>query len=83
MGACCSLILYLILISYAGYKASVLEGRKSVDIVQAVLENHYDSDSIFSEKEGLNIAFAVFNPFDPQSLDPSYGRIRFQSFEFG
>ena len=80
MGACCSFLLFLILISYAGYKVSVLEGKKSVDIVQAVLEDHFDSDFVYSAEEGLNFALAVFNPFDLttlQSLDPSYGRIRF------
>ena len=65
MGALCSIVLTIVLIMYAGYKISVLEGKMSIDIVQAVKENHFDDSHIFSAEQGLNIAFAVFSPFDP------------------
>ena len=81
MGALCSILLTVILIVYAGYKISILEGKKSVDIVQAVQENYFDDTHVFSNKQGLNIAVAVLNPFNPHSsqlpIDPSYGRIVF------
>ena len=41
-GALCSLLLTLILLFYTGYKISILEGKKDIDIVQAVKENHFD-----------------------------------------
>ena len=33
MGSICTIALLIILISYAGYKVSVMQGKKSVDIV--------------------------------------------------
>ena len=80
MGALFSLLLVVNVLIFAGYKIYILEGKKSIDIVQAVLEDHFDSDFVYSAEEGFNFALAVFNPFDLttlQSLDPSFGRIRF------
>ena len=47
LGAFCSFLLVIILIIYAGYKVSILEGKKNVDIIQAVKENHFDNDYVF------------------------------------
>ena len=65
MGALCSILLTLILIVFAGYKVSILEGKKSIDIVQAIQENYFDDTHVFSNKQGFNIAVAVLNPFSP------------------
>ena len=64
MGALCSILLTVIMTVYAGYKISILEGKKSIDIVQAVQENFFDDTHVFSNKQGLNIAVAVFDPFN-------------------
>ena len=67
------------ILSYACYKFYVLEAKKSIDILQAVSENHFDDENIFSGKQGLNFAVAVYNAFIPAShshIDPSYGRIK-------
>ena len=80
MGTFCSFILLVCLIAYAGYKASVLERKKSVDILTAVIEDYYDDSYVFGAAQGLNIAVFVVNPFDLttfQALDPTYGRVRF------
>ena len=80
MGALCSILLTVILIMYAGYKISILEGKMSIDIVQAVQENYFNDTHVFSHEQGLNIAVGVFDPFDPRfqkPIDPSYGRIAF------
>ena len=80
MGAVCSILLALTLIMYSGYKLSILEGRKSIDIVQAVKENHFDANSVFSAKQGLNIAVAVTDSVDTNDwgpIDPSYGSLVF------
>ena len=50
LGAICSLLLVIILVVYAGYKISVLEGKRSIDIVQAVIENHFDDTHVFSNQ---------------------------------
>ena len=47
------------MLTYAGYKLYILEGKKSIDIVQAVKENHFESFSIFAAEQGLNVAVAV------------------------
>ena len=56
------------MIIFTGYKISVLQGKKSIDIVQAVLENHFDDSYVFSADQGLKIAVAVFNPTIPDTL---------------
>ena len=87
MGAACTILLAVILITYGGYKASILEGRKSVDILSAVQEDHYDEEFVFSGEQGFNVAVAVVDPFaSPDQLeqvDPSYGRIVFSTLEWG
>ena len=85
MGACCSIFALILLVAYGGYKFSIMEGKKSVDLVQAEIENHYDHTVVFGEENGLNIAIAVANPFDPTTnkpIDPAYGRIRFRKREW-
>ena len=79
-GALCRLLLLLVMIAYTGYKTSILSGKKSIDIMQAVKENHFDDTHVFSAKQGLNTAVGVYQTNDPSThwpLDPSYGRIRF------
>ena len=68
MGSFCSILLVAILIAYTGYKISILEGKKSIDILQAVKENYFDASYVFGAEQGLNIAVAVFNPLLPSSL---------------
>ena len=48
VGALCSLLLFGVMIVYAGYKISILKGKKSIDIIQAVKENHYDESHVFT-----------------------------------
>ena len=50
IGAVCSILLTILLITYAGYKVSVLEGKKSIDIIQAVVENHFDDTYKFTHE---------------------------------
>ena len=80
MGTFCSIFLLILMIIFTGYKISVLQGKKSIDIVQAVKEKHFDASYVFGADQGFNIAVAVFNPMIPstfQPIDPAYGRIRF------
>ena len=79
IGAICSIVLTITILSYAGYKWSILIEKKSVDIVQAVIENKYDDSYVFRGDDGLNFAVSVLNPQDPDALkpiDPSYGRVK-------
>ena len=86
LGALCSIATLILLIVYAGYKFSIMEGKKSVDIVQTVTENYFDGQYVFDVDQGLDIAIGVLNPFDPNSQkipDPSLGRLRFQKIKWG
>ena len=47
LGSICSLALTMILLFYTVYKSIILEGRKSIDIVQAVKEDHFDDSHVF------------------------------------
>ena len=50
IGALCSIIFVITLLSYAGYKIWILEGRKNVNILQAVKEDHFADTYTFSSK---------------------------------
>ena len=86
MGAISSLFVISLLLVYTYYKFTIMDRKKDVDILSAVRENHFGLDHVFGNDQGLNIAVAVFQPFDPSTLmqlDHSYGRIRFQKFFWG
>ena len=80
MGTVNSFLLLIVLIVYSYYKFDIMLGKKDVDILSAVKENYFKPDYTFGSKQGLNIAVAVFDPFDPSNykqLDWSYGQVRF------
>ena len=52
-GAVCSILLTILMLAYTGYKISILTGKKDIDIVQAVKENHFDYSHIFGAAQGL------------------------------
>ena len=81
MGSFCSILLLVVLFAYAGYKASILEGKKKVDIVQAVQENYFDDSYVFGAEQGLNIAVALTFVNKFHHIDPSYGRIVFRRLQ--
>ena len=64
IGALCSIMLIIILLGYTAYKVSILEGKKRVDVIQAVQENYFDDEYVFSGEQGLNIAAGVYNPLN-------------------
>ena len=82
MGAACSILLFIFLLSYTGYKISVLEERKAVDVLQSVAENYFEESDSFGADQGLQVAFAVYDrslsKSTIQNIDPSYGRIQFE-----
>ena len=74
------------MLAYAGYKVSILQEKKSIDIVQAVVENHFDASYVFDSDQGLNFAVGVLDPFDLATLkhlDPTFGRIRVRKQDWG
>ena len=47
MGAFCSIMLYILLISYTGYKMDIMFNRKNEDVTSALHEDYYDESYIF------------------------------------
>ena len=84
IGAICSILLFVVVLAYTVYKISVLEGKTSIDILQAVKENHFDDSYVFGSKQGLNVAIAVTSLADPSPklVDPTYGRIKFTKLQY-
>ena len=62
MGAFLSVALFVILAMYTGYKISIIEGKRSIDVVSAIKENHFDDSHVFGADQGLNVAVAVLDP---------------------
>ena len=82
MGAACSILLFIFLLAYTGYKISVLEGREAVNVLQSVAEDYFEEGDSFGADQGLQIAFEVYDRSglkSEQNIDPSYGRIQFVS----
>ena len=80
MGAFFTIMLGVILLGFTYYKYDIMQTRKDVDILSAIKTDHFGPDYKFGFEQGLNVAVAVFNPFDPSSfqhLDHTYGRVRF------
>lgn len=74
LGALCTVFLQVVLIAYTGYKVSILDAKKDVDILQAVKEDYFDNQYKFGAEQGLQVAIAVGNESNPgQVLDPAYG----------
>lgn len=86
MGTVSSFLLFVMIVAYTYYKCDIMLAKKDVDIISAVKQNYFNTDYKFSSKQGLNIAIAAFNPFDPSDyrhLDRSYGYIRFKKYNWG
>ena len=63
-----SFLLLIFLIVYTYYKFDIMLEKKDVDILSAVLEDHFQADYQFKSNHGLNVAVAVSDPFDPSSF---------------
>ena len=80
MGTVSSFLLFVILVIYTYFKCGIMVDKKAVNILSAVKQDYFEPEYTFGSKQGLNIAVAVFDPFDPSGyrrLDRSYGHVRF------
>ena len=86
MGALSTFLLFVMLSAYTYYKCDIMLNKKDVEIISVVKQNYFKTDYKFSNKQGLNIAVAALDPFEPsqyKQLDHSYGLIRFRKFQWG
>ena len=79
MGATCTILVFIVTLIYGGYRASILHMRSDVEVQASIQKDYYDDSYTFGADQGLNLAVAVFNGFDPSTfiMDPSYGKIEF------
>ena len=86
MGCFCTFIWVCIILVYAAQKIDVLAGKKGVKVLATVKDLHFEEKQEFNYKDnGLNIAVA-FTGFDNErtwSLDPRYGELVVNAYEWG
>ena len=78
MGAICSIMLLLIVISYTYQKVDILINKKDVAILSSLYDSYFDSSDQFSSEQGFNLAVAL-----QKDLDPSIARFIFRRYEWG
>ena len=85
MGSFCSVLLTIIMITYASQKMDVLTTRKDVDVHATIHDNHWTDDKVFSAKNGFRvaIAFTTYSSEEKWELDPTYASLRFNSYSWG
>ena len=71
--------------AYSYIKLDVLLNMKDTLLRSAVSDMHHDDDFVFSSANGLNfaVAFTAYDSEPEPILDESYGRLVFNSYEWG
>ena len=85
MGSLCSLLMFIVVLAYGYQKFDVWNTKKDIDIQYSTVDSYFTDDDVFDFKEGLNFAMA-FTAYDTETepiLDPSIGRIVFNSYSWG
>ena len=85
MGTICTAIWVCIILFFAINKFDILIGRKATNILSATREMHFSSKDEFDSKQGLSIAvgFTAYDNEQTWSLDPSYGELVINTYEWG
>ena len=84
-GLICSALVLIVICTYAFLKMDVLMHNKDKDVRSVIHDQHFDRDFVFSSKNGLNLAVA-FTAYDNERewiLEPAYGDLLIQSYEWG
>ena len=79
MGSLCSIMLTILILSYAYQKMDVLIERKDIDVLSTTNEMYFPDDDEFSAKNGLRVAvaFTSFGLAETWELDPTYVSLAF------
>ena len=82
MGSLCSILLTIVLFTYAYQKMDVLIGRKDIDVLQTTNEMYFPDDDEFSATHGFRVAIAFTSGRLKQQweLDPTYASLELKSF---
>ena len=86
VGSLMSLLVTFLVIIFAYLKAVILMHKKDVDILSTSLDNYFTPNDIFDyDNDQLNVAVA-FTAYDSETepiLDPSYGELVFNHYNWG
>ena len=85
LGSVCSILMAIVIFTYAYIKIEVFLLKSDVDIMQSTIDSFFEDDYEFSHSQGLNfaIAFTAFDNIEEPILDPSLGKVIFNSFTWG
>ena len=85
MGSLFSFVMFLMVCGFAYLKVGLWITKKGVDIASATYDSYFDDEYEFSSKDGLNfaMAFTAYDDVEEPILDPSYGKIVFNSYSWG
>ena len=85
LGSLCSLMIFTLTVLYAYQKMDVLIAKKDVDVLSATKQLVFNENDKFTYDNGFNVAvaFTSFNNNEEWELDPAYGTLVFNSFEWG
>ena len=64
MGAICSLIMFILVGSFAIFKLDIVYNRKFQKEYTFTFEEHYKSSDVFGHEQGLNFAVALYGKYD-------------------
>ena len=84
-GVIFSVLLTIDVLGYAAQKLEILINKKDVDIMSVLKKDYFSEDQPFQYEQGLEFAEA-FTAYDQETdiiLDPSIGRIVYETYEFG
>ena len=84
-GSILSLMILSLTVLYSYQKIEVLIEKKDVDVLSATKDLVFSDQDKFTYQNGFNIAaaFSEFNNNKEWELDPSYGTLVFNSYEWG
>ena len=85
MGSLLSFVMFLMVCVFAYLKIEMGITKEGVDIASATYDSYFDDEYVFSSKDGLNfaMAFTAYDDVEEMILDPSYGKIVFNSYSWG
>lgn len=84
-GSLCTLLILAVSVLYTVQKSFVLIERKDVDVLSTTLDSFFDENYVFNYQNGFNVAvaFSGFTNEAEYELDPSYGKLTFNAFQWG
>ena len=85
MGSLCSLLMLLVVGSYAYLKVGVWQNNQDITILRSKQDSYFTPDFIFDQEMGLNfaVAFTAYDNVQENILDEEYARIVFNSYQWG